>query len=279
MDVGQNLHKAAEKRASSSSFYLAMRIMPRAQRSAMYEIYAFCRAVDDIADGHASVDWKLAHLRRWRSDIDACFAQRNVPPRVAALSDVVHQFGLKRDDFLAVIDGMEMDIYGTANAPDWATLDLYCDRVASAVGRLSVRVFGMEQSAGNALAHHLGRALQLTNILRDVDEDAADGRIYIAREALEAANLARAAPQQMIGDPRIEAACQETARRARQHFMASDVILSLCPRQQVRTPRIMASAYGAMLDELVVRGWRPPRTPIKVGRIRLAWLLFRHTIV
>ena len=94
------------------------------------------------------------------------------------------QFGLKREDYIAVIDGMEMDLAGQMRAPDLAALDLYCDRVASAVGRLSVRVFGMAENDGLALAYHLGRALQLTNILRDIDEDAEIGRLYLPREAL-----------------------------------------------------------------------------------------------
>ena len=128
--------------ASGSSFYAAMRILPAAQREAMFQIYSFCRQVDDIADSDGPRDERLAALQQWREDIDALY--RGQPP--ARLKDYVASvktFGLKREDFLAIVDGMEMDVPADIRAPDMATLDLYCDRVASAVGRLSVRVFGM----------------------------------------------------------------------------------------------------------------------------------------
>src|SRR5882757_8007687 len=128
--------------ASGSSFYAAMRILPRAQREAMFQIYSFCRQVDDIADSDGPREPRLAALQQWRDDIDALY--RDQPP--ARLRDYVasvQKFGLKREDFLAIVDGMEMDVPADIRAPDLATLDLYCDRVASAVGRLSVRVFGL----------------------------------------------------------------------------------------------------------------------------------------
>ena len=110
------------------------------------------------------------------------------------------RFALDRADFHAVIDGMAMDVAGDIRWPDAATLDLYCDRVASAVGRLSVRIFGMEEAIGIDLAHHLGRALQLTNILRDIDEDAAIGRVYLPREAIDAAGIAVGEPLTVVAD-------------------------------------------------------------------------------
>ena len=184
---------AAAQRASGSSFYTAMRILPRAQRQAMFEIYAFCRQVDDIADSRGPREERRRELNRWRADIDAMYAGEPVV-RVQGLAQALRDFGLKREDFHAVIDGMEMDVIADIRAPDNAMLDTYCNRVASAVGRLSVRVFGMEEAAGIALAHHLGRALQLTNILRDLDEDAAFGRLYLPAEALRAAGIASTEP-------------------------------------------------------------------------------------
>jgi squalene synthase HpnD len=169
--------------ASGSSFYAAMRILPREQREAMFQIYSFCRKVDDIADSDGPRGERLAALQQWRDDIDALY-QGDPPPRLRDYVTSVKKFDLQRADFLAIVDGMEMDVPQDIRAPDLATLDLYCDRVASAVGRLSVRVFGLPTDDGIALAHHLGRALQLTNILRDIDEDAAIGRLYLPREGL-----------------------------------------------------------------------------------------------
>ena len=139
-------------------------------------------------------------------------------------------FGLRREDFQAVIDGMEMDVVADIRAPDDATLDTYCDRVASAVGRLSVRVFGMEEGDGIALAHHLGRALQLTNILRDLDEDAALGRLYLPREALLRRRHHRHRPgHAVLPSPALAAACEQVVGSARRHFAEADVIMARSP--------------------------------------------------
>jgi phytoene synthase len=146
-----------------------MRILPREQREAMYAVYAFCRAVDDVADDHVdNRQERRAGLDRWRDDIAALYAGR-APARVGDLAEPVRRFGLEQADFLAIIDGMQMDVDEDIRAPDLAALDLYCDRVASAVGRLSVRIFGVPRELGPQLAHHLGRALQLTNICRVKD--------------------------------------------------------------------------------------------------------------
>ena len=203
--------------ASGSSFYAAMRILPRPQRQAMYDIYAFCRAVDDIADDGGDRGERLKQLAQWRRDIDAIYAG-NPPARLESLALAVQAFGLAREDFRAVIDGMEMDVLADIRAPDLATLDLYCDRVASAVGRLSVRVFGMNETDGAALAYHLGRALQLTNTLRDIDEDATIGRLYMPREYLEQAGITSDEPHGSGRAPGARPSLRQGRRPCRRAF-------------------------------------------------------------
>ena len=269
---------AAAQRASGSSFYTAMRILPRAQRQAMFEIYAFCRQVDDIADSRGPREERRRELDRWRADIDAMYAGEPVV-RVQGLAQALRDFGLKREDFHAVIDGMEMDVIADIRAPDNAMLDTYCNRVASAVGRLSVRVFGMEEAAGIALAHHLGRALQLTNILRDLDEDAAFGRLYLPAEALAAAGIASSEPVAVLSSPALGKVCAQIAGRARAHFTEADEIMAQSERRKVRAPRIMAEAYRLILDRLCDRGWSHPRPPIHVPKSRLAWIILRHAFL
>ena len=276
--IAANSAPSAARRASGSTFYTAMRILPRIRREAIFEIYGFCRAVDDVADQRAPRAERLAELKEWRSDVDALY--RGAPPaQLKALARAVATFGLDRKDMLAIIEGMEMDVMEDIRAPDFATLDLYCDRVASAVGRLCVKVFGMGPSEGEALAHHLGRALQLTNILRDLDEDAAIGRLYLPCEALRDAGITTSDPVLALADRRIAEACAVLVERARGHFQRADAVMRSCPRSIVRAPRLMAEAYKLKLNALVARGWLPPRKAINVSRLDLLWLVARYAIV
>jgi squalene synthase HpnD len=269
---------SSSHRAVGSSFYTAMKILPRPQREAMFEIYGFCRRVDDIADSNRPPAERLIELAAWRADVNALYAGQ-LPPRLAGLAKPVRDFDLAREDFLALIDGMEMDAFDDIRGPSAAILDLYCDRVASAVGRLSVRVFGVERAAGIALAHHLGRALQLTNILRDLDEDAAVGRLYVSREALAHAGIHSNDPMTALRSPTLGQACAELAARARDHFAQADKIMAGLPRRLVRAPRIMGLVYRSILDRLTARGWSAPRQPIRLPRALLLWIVLRHALV
>jgi squalene synthase HpnD len=261
--------------ASGSSFYAAMRILPQEQRDAMFQIYSFCRQVDDIADSDGPREQRLAALQQWRDDIDALY-QGRPPARLRDYMPSVQRFALEREDFLAIVDGMEMDVPQDIRAPDLATLDLYCDRVASAVGRLSVRVFGLPREDGIQLAHHLGRALQLTNILRDIDEDAAIGRLYLPREGLVQAGITSTDPRVVAADPGVPKVCVPLVDRARDHFAKSDEIMARNSRRAVRAPRIMSKYYGAILELLVARGFANPRTPVRLNKMARIAILLRH---
>ena len=264
--------------ASGSSFYSAMRILRVEQREAMFQIYSFCRKVDDIADSDGPRPERLAALQQWRDDIDALY--RGDPP--AHLKDyvaTVKKFDLQREDFIAVIDGMEMDVPQDIRAPDMATLDLYCDRVASAVGRLSVNVFGMPREDGVLLAHHLGRALQLTNILRDIDEDAGLGRLYLPREGLYLAGITSIDPVKVVADRALSKVCLPLAERAKKHFSEADVIMKRNKRRSVRAPRIMGKYYRTILELLLKRGFAAPREPVRVSKITKLGIVFRYAFI
>jgi presqualene diphosphate synthase len=262
----------------TSSFYAAVRVLPARQRSAMLEVYDFCRAVDDIADCDGDRQGRLQALERWRAAIAAVYAGAP-PPELHGLSQAVARFGLQREDFLAIVDGMEMDVAGDIVGPDGATLDLYCDRVASAVGRLAVRIFGVPGHDGTRLAFHLGRALQLTNILRDLDEDAGKGRLYLPREALEVAGIGMTGIGQVLEHPALDRACGAIVDLAREHFDAANQVLLRYPLRIVRSPMLMARVYQNILDRLIVRGWTAPRRRVRVGRLRLTWILLRHGLI
>jgi presqualene diphosphate synthase len=265
-------------RASGSSFYAAMRILPKPQREAMFAIYGFGRQVDDIADSPGPRAERLAALAEWRRSIDALY-QGHPNGQTEDLVEPVRSFGLEKADFLAVIDGMEMDVLADIRAPSWSELDLYCDRVASAVGRLSVRIFGLEIKPGRDLAYHLGRALQLTNILRDLDEDAGVGRLYLPREALHQAGIETTEPAAALADPALDRACGEVIAVARQHFERAHAIMAASSRRAVRAPRIMGEVYRLILERVAERGFAPPRLPVRLGRARLTFILMRYAFI
>jgi phytoene synthase len=267
--------EALRKQVSGSSFYAGMRILPKAEREAMFAIYGFCRLVDDIADDQrGDRESRRVALDAWRADLDSLYA--GGPPGQAALvAEAVRRFRLDRADFEAVIDGMAMDVERDIRWPPMAELDLYCDRVASAVGRLSVRIFGMDETPGIDLAYHLGRALQLTNILRDIDEDAEIGRVYLPVEAITAAGIPTIEPLQVVADPRIDTACRSVAAAAHEHYRAAHAILARRPRGHLMAPRLMDAVYARLLERTEAIGWKPPRIRVKTSKLALLWTLVR----
>ncbi|SEP50695.1 farnesyl-diphosphate farnesyltransferase [Rhodospirillales bacterium URHD0017] len=266
-------------RVSGSSFYTAMRLMPKVEREAMFAIYLFCRLVDDIADdGTRPRPARAAALAEWRSDLDALYAGQPAG-QAEFLRDPVRAFGLKQADFIDVIDGMDMDVAADIRGPDAATFGRYCDRVAVAVGRLSTRVFGMQEAPGAELAHHLGRALQLTNILRDLDEDAAMGRLYLPRELLVGAGIESTEPDAVIGDGRVDAACRALATQALDHFAAADCLMRSRPQGNLLAPRLMGAVYRAVLDRMLAAGWKPPRRRARIGKLHLLYLVMRCSVL
>lgn len=270
---------AAQQKASSSSFYSAMRLMPKAEREAMFAIYGFCRLVDDIADdGIGTRAERNGLLLKWRVDLDDLYAG-HPPERANFLVEPVKRYGLRKEDFLTVIDGMDMDVAEDIVAPDLKTLDLYCERVASAVGRLSIKVFGMREGPGFELAHHLGRALQLTNILRDIDEDAAIGRLYLPREYLVAAGITSLDPKTVIADPRVDKVCRDVARDAHAHYARAAAVLATRPEGRIGTPRLMGAVYGEILRQTEAVGWKPPRVRVSLSKAKLLGIVLRHGLL
>ena len=262
--------------AAATSFYWAMRVLPPDRRYGMYAVYAFCREVDDIADGDEPVAEKLAALAQWRGEIAALYAGRPQRLVTRALIGPVQHYRLRRDDFLAVIDGMEMDAREALCAPDLATLDLYCARVASAVGHLSVHVFGDPGPAAHRVAESLGRALQLTNILRDLDEDARRGRLYLPRELLDRHGVRVTQPPEVLRHPALPAVCRDLAAMAERHFEDADAAMAQCRRRAMRPAAVMAAVYRATLRELLRSDWRDPAARVALPSRSKLWLVLRH---
>ena len=241
----------------------------------MHAIYAFCRIVDDIADEEGALPDKLVRLTEWRSRVAALYRGEADGPVTRVLVAAVDRFGLREADFAAVIDGMRMDAETIIVAPDLATLDLYCDRVAAAVGRLSVRAFGEDSEAADRVAWSLGRALPLTNILRDVKEDADRGRLYLPAEYLNQARIPHD-PAAALTSPALPAVCTRLARIARGHFDDARQNMAKCDPTAMKPARLMGETYAAILTCLERAGWRDPSVRVSLPRWRKVWLLIRY---
>ena len=252
-------------RAAGTSFYRGMRILPPDRRAAMYAIYAFCRLVDDIADEPAPIEEKRLGLAQWRARIAGLADGVAADATTRVLLPAMRRYTLREADFLAVIDGMQTDAETVVVAPSEAALDLYCDQVASAVGRLSVRAFGDASAAADEVAWHLGRALQMTNILRDLGEDAARGRLYLPREWLKEAGVPLE-PADALRHPDLAEVCRRGSAKAHAHFAAARAAMARCDRRAMRPARLMAASYTAVLAEMDRRGWRAPGV-----RVSLPW--------
>jgi squalene synthase HpnD len=269
-------HEVVEQvKSSGSSFLLGMMAVPSHRRRTMFGLYAFCRAVDDIADNYSDEQTRLTLLKEWCGHVDALFRGKATHPVMELLLPGASEFAMRKEDFLAIIEGMEMDANKVIFCPDWAELDTYCDRVASAVGRVSVCIFGENTQAGIDLAHHLGRALQLTNILRDVDEDAVRERVYLPREALEEAGVPMDNVDSVLVHPALDLACRAVARQAAVHFDEADAALARCSRRKVKAARLMRDYYERILYHLLMQGWKMPRSRISLGFFDKLKLLVR----
>ncbi|MCG0995267.1 presqualene diphosphate synthase HpnD [Acetobacter indonesiensis] len=239
---------------AGTSFAAGMRILPPMRRYGMYAIYAFCRVVDDIADGSEPMEERKAGLEAWHARIADLYDGKAQDPLDRVLLATIRFFSLRQADFDAVIDGMIMDAENTIVAPDEKTLDQYCDRVASAVGRLSVRIFGDSSEEADKVAFHLGRALQITNILRDIAEDAARGRLYLPADLLTRFNVPHD-PIKALSAPGLQSVATILAARAQDHFRSAFATMRKCNGKAMLPARIMGASYEAILVALRKRGW------------------------
>lgn len=263
-------------RRSGTSFFWGMRVLSRERREAMFAVYAFCREVDDIADEPGELTVRRRELDEWRAEIDRLYAGRPVWPTARALLPAISLYRLPREEFLAVIDGMEMDLTNSMRGPTFEELRLYCRRVAGAVGMLSVRVFGATEPQSRDLAVSLGEALQLTNILRDLDEDAARGRLYLPREMLARHGILRASPAEVLRHPALPMVCRDLAAIARERFGESEALIAQCDRRRLRPSIVMMEIYRRILDRLEQRGWKDIDRDVTIGTGAKLALFLRH---
>lgn len=236
-------------RESGSSFTLSFMFLPKEKRDAMTALYAFCREVDDVVD--ECTDYQIAQtkLAWWKQEVHRLFHETPQHPVTQALQPVVKRFNLQETHFIEIIDGMQMDTQYNRYA-DFEQLALYCYRVASVVGLLSAQIFGYSHPATLEYAHDLGMAFQLTNIIRDVGEDARRGRIYIPLDELERAGVTEEQLLNSKSSEQIQALLLKQIERAELFY---DKALNQLPKADIKPQLpglIMAAIYRALLEEI-----------------------------
>ncbi len=268
-------HAEETVKRSKTSFGPGMRILSKARREAMYAVYAFCREVDDIADEGGSRDEKLSALNDWRAEIERLYDGRPHYPTGVALLDPAREFNLPKEEFLLMIEGMEMDAKGPIIAPSIDTLFAYTRRVAGAAGQLSMPVFGAPKGkASDDFAISLGDALQLTNILRDVEQDAAEGRLYLPRELLEKHGCPMT-PDEISNAPGLPALRTELAGMAREKFAAARAVLKHLDWRVLRPALLMMGVYERYLDKMTARGWMNGQPRVTISKFEKALIAAR----
>lgn len=263
---------------SGSSFYYSFLFLPPERREAITALYAFCREVDDIVDESVHAEVAQAKLAWWRHEIGEMFAGRPQHPVSRALAPALARFGLERQHFVDIVAGMEMDLV-PARYATFDELELYCYRVAATVGLLSARVFGQTQAGTLGFARDLGIAFQLTNIIRDVGEDARRSRVYLPAE-----DLARfGVPISDILQQRESDAFRELmtfeGERAQSYYTQALAQLPAADRLAQTPSLIMAAIYSTTLREIRADGYRVLRAKTSLPPLRklwLAWSTWRH---
>jgi len=274
---------AAVAERSGSTFYWPMLLLPRSKRAAMFAIYAFCRRIDDIADEPGEPAEKRAALDIWRREIRSLYGGgAPTSSLAAALKGAIERYGLPRGELEALIDGMAMDIpfdigpVGVGmRGPALPTLRLYCRRVAGAVGMLAIRVFDRADASTEAFALALGEALQLTNILRDLAEDAQLGRLYLPRELLDEADIGTSDPDAVLSHPNLSIACEALAELAEARFAEARRAVDTGRRGSLWAAVAMMVLYHRLLVRLRARGWRDLNQRVRVGKRECAWVAVR----
>jgi len=260
--------------ASGSSFYYSFLFLPKPRRQAITALYAFCREVDDIADECSDANIARTKLAWWRAEIANLYAGKPQHPVTQALAPAVSEFGLDEEHFLEIIDGMEMDLDQNRYA-DFKALQLYCYRVASVVGLLSASIFGYTDRKTLKYAHDLGLAFQLTNIIRDVGEDARRKRIYLPLDELAQFNVSETDILHRHETDNVRQLLQFQIDRAQEFYDRAFSELPAADRRAQRPGLMMAAIYRSLLNEiqsddcLLVLNSRVSLTPLR--KLWLAW--------
>ena len=257
--------------ASGSSFYYSFLFLPKEKRRAITALYAFCREVDDVVDECTDEQVARTTLNWWRVQVGEIYSGQPQHPVAIALIPIVKQFNMAQEHLLEIIDGMEMDL-DQPRYNDFKSLQLYCYRVASVVGLLSVEIFGYQDRQTLKYAHDLGIAFQLTNIIRDVGEDARRNRIYLPMEEMQQFGVTAADILNANETENFQKLMAFQVERAQRYYDQALDLLPAIDRKTQRTGLIMAAIYRATLAEVIASGCHVLKERISLTPLRKLWL-------
>ena len=264
-------HKAAD---SGSSFYYSFFFLPPVRRQAIMALYAFCREVDDVVDECDDPGVAQAKLDWWRGEVAALYQGRPTHPVTRALANALPRFALAEEHLQEIIDGMQMDLE-RARYPDFKSLHLYCYRVASVVGLLAAEIFGYRNRQTLKYAHDLGLAFQLTNIIRDVGEDARRGRIYLPEEDLDRFGVGAGDILRARYSEAFRRLMEFQIERADGYYAQAFAQLPAQDRRTQRPGLVMAAIYRALLREIRRDGCRVLDHRMALTPLRKLWIAWR----
>jgi len=259
---------------SGSSFYYSFLFLPAPRRQAITALYAYCREVDDVVDEVRDPDVARAKLGWWRAEVDNLFNGHPKHPVTQALAPAIEPFGISRERMLLIIDGMEMDLVQRRYA-DFAALERYCYLVAGVVGELSAGIFGHSRPETMTYARHLGIAFQLTNIIRDVGEDARRDRIYLPQDELRRFGVENEDILSVRHTPAFEELMRFQADRAQAQYTTALNALPAEDRKAQRAGLIMSAIYRTLLEEVQRDGFHVLNQRISLTPIRKLWLAWK----
>ncbi len=250
-----NIKRMVKK--SGTSFFWSMRLLPKAKRNAMYTIYAFFRHIDEIVDGDKDIGEKLELIAAWRQELDNIYDKKAPATEIGRrIYKNCMRFKLPKSEFIRLIDSITMDLPNPVQAPSLNQLDRYCRGVAGVPGSLSLRIFGVEdETLIEKLSSTLGNALQLTNILRDVKEDAQADRLYIHREYLDKAGIEATDPLTVVVNKNLAVAREELAKTAAKNYDEAYELIKKLDKKAARPVLMIANIYKHYFDIMQNRGW------------------------
>jgi len=259
---------------SGSSFYYSFRFLSKDKRRAITALYAFCREVDDVVDECSDANVARVTLNWWRNEVAAVYEGKPQHPVTQALASIVKKYNMSQEHLLEIIDGMEMDLE-QARYADFKSLQLYCYRVASVVGLLTVEIFGYTDRQTLKYAHDLGIAFQLTNIIRDVGEDARRNRIYLPLDELQQFGVTEADILNSRETESFQKLMAFQIERAQRFYQQALEHLPAVDRKAQRTGLIMAAIYQATLNEVIASGCHVLKERVSLTSSYKIWLALK----